>query len=189
MKQFHRIDQHGQAYVGFLDHASLAALRAWCEGLPARAAVERYLSHRRIQAQSSRGMLGRIRRRLIDIAEASGRDDLAEVFRDRNAAHARRGMPVHRAIEALRELHDREPQINDDISIWLPPRASRALKRLARGTDAAGASPSSLVDRHRWSWPSVGRRDCSILFALPVIDRISAPAGGTIATDSARCLA
>ncbi|WP_087670838.1 phage integrase family protein, partial [Caballeronia humi] len=154
MKQSHRIGQHGQTYVGFPDHASLAALRAWCEGLSARAAVERYLSHRRIQAQSSRGMLGRIRRRLIDIAEANGRDDLAAVFRDRNADHARRGMPVHRAIEALRELQDREPQITDDLGLWLAPRASLPLKRM--GVTTFAELTLRVPRRHHWWSEMVG---------------------------------
>jgi hypothetical protein len=39
-------------------------------------------------------------------------------------------MSVYRAMEALSELHGREPQINDDIVCWLPGRASRALNRL-----------------------------------------------------------
>lgn len=32
-------------------------------------------------------------------------------------------MPVHSAIEALRELQDRGPQISDDLGLWLAPRA------------------------------------------------------------------
>lgn len=67
-------------------------------------------------------MLGRIRRRPIDIDQANGRDDLAAVFRDRNADDARRRIPVHGAIEALRKLQDREPQISDDLGLWLSRR-------------------------------------------------------------------
>ncbi|MGV7240382.1 phage integrase family protein [Caballeronia sp. M23-90] len=154
MKQSHRIDQHGQTYDAFPDYASLAALRAWCEGLPARTAVERYLSHRRVQAQSSRGMLGRIRRRLIDIAEANGRDDLAAVFRDRYTKHARRGMNVHRAIEALRELQDREPQISDDLDLWLAPRVSLALRRM--GVRTFAELTLRVPRRNRWWSEMVG---------------------------------
>ncbi|WP_175166286.1 hypothetical protein [Paraburkholderia fynbosensis] len=131
MKHSSHDDHDGRAYVPFPDYASLAALRAWYEGLSARAAVDRYLSHKRIKAQSSRGVLGRIRRRLLYIAELNGRNDLAALLADRGSNSTRPGMSVHRAMEALRELHGREPQINDDIVCWLPGRASRALKRLA----------------------------------------------------------
>lgn len=130
MEHSDRNDQHAHPYLAFPDYASLAALRAWYEGLSARVAVERYLSHRRVQSQSSRGILGRIKRRLICIAESNTRDDLAAVFADRNASCLQRGASVHRAIEALRALHCREPRVNDDIGIWLPTRANRALKRL-----------------------------------------------------------
>ncbi|MCE4547576.1 MULTISPECIES: phage integrase family protein [unclassified Caballeronia] len=152
MKHSSRIDLQGQAYVGFPDHASLAALRAWYEGLSARVAVERYLSHRRVQAQSARGMLGRIRCRLIDIAELNGRDDLAAVLVDRSADRTRSGMRIHRVIEALRELHDREPRINDDIAFWLPPRANRALK--SQGITTLAELTLRVPRRHRW-WTDI----------------------------------
>lgn len=130
MKHFSKVDQCEWRNAAFPDYASLAALRAWYEGLSARAAVDRYLSHKRIKAQSSRGVLGRIRRRLLRIAELNGREDLAALLVERGMERMRPGMSVHRAIEALRELHGREPQIHDDIVCWLPGRASRALKRL-----------------------------------------------------------
>ncbi|EIF32227.1 hypothetical protein BCh11DRAFT_07813, partial [Burkholderia sp. Ch1-1] len=103
-------------------------MRAWYEGIPARAAVDRYLAHARVRTQSSRGVLGRIRRRLASIAEAHGRSDLALVFEDHSTERTRRASAVHRAIEALRAVVGREPQINDDISLWLPTRAIAALK-------------------------------------------------------------
>ncbi|MFM0470451.1 tyrosine-type recombinase/integrase [Paraburkholderia strydomiana] len=134
MKHLSRVDQSVWGNVAFPDYASLAALRAWYEGLSARAAVDRYLSHKRIKAQSSRGVLGRIRRRLQRIAELNGREDLAALLMERGTHRNPPGMSVHRAIEALRELHGREPQINDDIARWLPRRASRALKHLGIGT-------------------------------------------------------
>jgi hypothetical protein len=44
--------------------ALLAALRAWHEGLTARATVDRYLPHVRGDGQSSRGVIARLRRRI-----------------------------------------------------------------------------------------------------------------------------
>jgi Phage integrase protein len=37
-------------------------------------------------------------------------------------------MAVRRAIEELRVVIGRDPQINDDIALWLPTRTIRALK-------------------------------------------------------------
>ncbi|SPB14644.1 phage integrase family protein [Caballeronia novacaledonica] len=168
MKHSSRIDLQGQAYVGFPDHASLAALRTWYEGLSARVAVERHLSHRRAQAQSSRGILGRIRRRLIDIAELNGRDDLAAVFVDRSKDRTRQGMRIHRAIEALRGLHDREPRINDDIAFWLPQRANRVLK--SQGITTLAELTLRVPRRHLW-WTDIDgigaalARDIEALFS------------------------
>src|SRR4051812_9913271 len=60
------------------DAASLAAIRAWYEGLSAREAVTRYLS--KAGGQSSRGILGAIRRQLITVAKRRHREDLAALF-------------------------------------------------------------------------------------------------------------
>ena len=53
---------------GFPDADSLAALRAWYVGLPAREAIKRYLPGSVSEGQSARGILGRIRRQLVDVA-------------------------------------------------------------------------------------------------------------------------
>ena len=148
MKHSSRVGEHSYGYVRFPDHACLAALRAWYEGLTARAAVGRYLPHKRVHAQSSRGVIGRIRRRLIDIAEHNGRDDLAAVFADRTTDRTRQSMSIRRAIEALRELHGREPQITDDIGVWLPQRATRALKSL--GITTLAELTLRVPRRHLW---------------------------------------
>lgn len=148
MKHSSRVGEHSYGYVRFPDHACLAALRAWYEGLTARAAVGLYLPHKRVHAQSSRGVIGRIRRRLIDIAEHNGRDDLAAVFADRTTDRTRQSMSIRRAIEALRELHGREPQITDDIGVWLPQRATRALKSL--GITTLAELTLRVPRRHLW---------------------------------------
>lgn len=128
MKHSSEANDYEYGYVPFPDYACLAALRSWYEGLPARAAVDRYLPYKRVHAQSSRGVIGRIRRRLVDIAELNGRGDLAAAFTDRTTHRTHTGISIGRAIEALRKLHGREPQITDDIGVWLPQRAIRALK-------------------------------------------------------------
>ncbi|MEM5300196.1 phage integrase family protein [Burkholderia sp. JPY481] len=156
------------AFVPFPDHASLAALRAWYEGLTARAAVDRYLPHARAYAQSSRGIVGRIKQRLIRIAEAYGRDDIASVFTVHGTSRTRQAIAVHRAIEALRELIAREPRINDDIGLWLPARTIRALK--AQGI-ATFAELTLQVPRRRLWWANItgigpaSARDIEAFFA------------------------
>jgi hypothetical protein len=73
-------DGFRHTFVAFPDHASLAALRAWYEGISAGTGVDRYLAHTRARTQSSRGIIGRIRRRLVNVAQAYGRDYIAAVF-------------------------------------------------------------------------------------------------------------
>lgn len=60
----------------FPDASSLAAIRAWFEGLAARDCVVRYLSSTKLDGQSSRGMLGAIRRKLAAFARQVNRNDL-----------------------------------------------------------------------------------------------------------------
>ncbi|MFM7348817.1 MAG: integrase, partial [Erythrobacter sp.] len=110
------------------DAASLAAVRAWYEGLSAREAVARYLGHTKADGQSSRGMLGAIRRQLIVLARRRHREDLAALFVSPVAERSQHARAVPRAIELLLTLAAPEPLIGDDIGKWLEPRAVRALQ-------------------------------------------------------------
>jgi hypothetical protein len=107
------------------DAASLAALRAWYEGLSARQAVARFLM--KADGQSSRGILGSIRRRLAALARSRHRNDLAEVFTQSASAGGRHARAVARAIEVLSTLPPPEPLIGDDIARWLPPKSVHCL--------------------------------------------------------------
>lgn len=117
----------GAAGQGFPDNASLSALRSWYAGLPSRAAVARYLPERRAVGESSRGVIGRIRRQLIAFAHSRHRPDLAAVFKHAHAERHRRAGAVERAIETLRSLPVPQPQITDDVALWLAPRTVGAL--------------------------------------------------------------
>ncbi|MFZ2190554.1 MAG: integrase, partial [Candidatus Magasanikiibacteriota bacterium] len=110
---------------GLPDAASLAALRAWYEGLSAREAVARYLGHAKADGQSSRGMLGAIRRRLIRFARRRHREDLAALFNQSLSQRSQHARAVARAIELLPTLSPPQPLIGDDIAQWLHPRAVR----------------------------------------------------------------
>ncbi|MGH8788522.1 MAG: phage integrase family protein, partial [Cupriavidus necator] len=110
------------------DAASLAALRAWYEGLSARDAVVRYLGEQKASGQSARGILGRIRRQLAEFARGRQRQDLAELFDHSAAERTGRAKAISTAIDTLRRLPPPPPQIGDDIGLWLAPRAVAALR-------------------------------------------------------------
>ncbi|MFC4524890.1 phage integrase family protein [Cupriavidus pinatubonensis] len=135
------------------DAASLAALRAWYEGLSAREAVVHYLGERKASGQSARGILGRIRQQLAEFARRRQRQDLAALFERGGAAERTgRAKAIHQAIELLRALPGPEPQVSDDIGKWLPARAVAALR--AHGIDTLAALTVRVPRRRRW-WAAV----------------------------------
>ncbi|MDP9585532.1 tyrosine-type recombinase/integrase [Burkholderia ambifaria] len=140
------------------DLASLAALRAWHEGLTARAAVGRYLDHARDDGQSSRGLLGRIRRQLVACALARQRDDLIPLFTHPAADRTRHAAQVAAALDVLRATPIPAPQPADSINRWLPARIARALA--AAGIASCADLLVRISHRRRW-WrpiPGLGRQ-------------------------------
>jgi site-specific recombinase XerD len=154
--------------AGFPDGAALSALRAWYEGLGAREAVVRYLGNKKADGQSSRAMLGRTRRHLADYAERRHRNDLAALFTHPAAERAVRARAVAHAIEQLRGAPAPEPQITDDLALWLAPRAVDALK--ACGMCTLADLTVRIPRRRRW-WTAVaglgqtGARSVELFFA------------------------
>ncbi|QHB54715.1 tyrosine-type recombinase/integrase [Ralstonia solanacearum] len=112
----------------FPDAAELAALRAWHAGMSTHDAVERYLGERLTPGQSSRGVLGRIRRQLAVLARQRQREDLAVLFEIPAAERAKQGRAADQAIELLRTLRLPEPVISDDVALWLDARTVAALR-------------------------------------------------------------
>jgi len=153
---------------GFPDAASLAVLRAWHAGLTTREAVARYLGEARAQGQSSRSMLGRIRRRLASLARDRQRADLAELFEFPAADRAAQGRAADQAIEQLRRLPAPTPAISDDIGLWLAPRTVAALR--SQGIDTLAALTVRVPRRRRW-WAAIpglgasGARQIEAFFA------------------------
>lgn len=140
----------------FPDAASLAALRAWYEGIPARDAVAQYLAQNEIERQSARGILGGIRRRLVELAERKHRRDLAAVIGHAELDRSQAARAVLQAIDTLRASSARVPLIGDDVGDWLTPRAATALK--AQGIETLAALTLRIPRRRRW-WvaiPSLG---------------------------------
>ena len=153
---------------GLPDAASLAALRGWYEGLSTREAVVRYLGHTKADGQSSRSMLGVIRRQLILLARRRHREDLAALFDHPLSERSKHAHAVTRAIALLPSLPTPEPLIGDDIAQWLEPRAVRAL--LAQGIRTLAALTVRIPRRRRW-WAAIpglgsaGARRIEVFFA------------------------
>jgi len=151
------------------DAASLAALRAWNEGMSARGAVVRYLGHTKADGQSARGMLSGIRRQLVAFAQERHRADLATLFEYTAAERDKHARAVSRAIELLPSLPIPDPTIGDDIAQWLAPRAVQALH--AQEIKTLAALTVRIPRRRRW-WTAVpglgvtGARKIEAFFAL-----------------------
>ncbi|MGO4308159.1 phage integrase family protein [Cupriavidus sp. RAF12] len=133
---------------GFPDAASLAALRAWHAGLTSREAVARYLGEARSHGQSSRGILGRLRRQLAAYARYRLREDLAVLFEFAATERAEKGRAADQAIELLRSLPTPAPAIGDDIGLWLAPAAVTALR--AQGIDTLADLTVRIPRRRQW---------------------------------------
>ncbi|MDH6148246.1 MULTISPECIES: phage integrase family protein [Paraburkholderia] len=148
------------------DLASLAALRAWYEGLTARAAVTRYLEHARDDGQSSRAMIARVRRQLIACATARQRDDLIPLFQCPAEGRTRHAAAVTYAIDRLRHTPVPQPRLTDGVDAWLPPRIAQVL--CAAGLRTL-AELTLRVPRRRLWWrgiPGVGRAGAHLVEAL-----------------------
>ncbi|BDD94307.1 hypothetical protein PanNE5_37470 [Pandoraea sp. NE5] len=95
-----------------------------------------------------RGVLGRIRRQLSSIARHRQREDLATVFEHSAGERIRREQAASQAIELLRSLPMPVPLISDDIGMWLPSRAVRALR--AYGIETLADLTVRIPRRRRW---------------------------------------
>ncbi|WP_257251503.1 site-specific integrase [Burkholderia cepacia] len=147
-RETHSVDENKP---DFPEEAELAALRGWYAGLDARAAVARYLGDRRAAGGSSRGILGRIRQRLVAFARSRHREDLAAAFVARPTSAS--ADSVARVIEALRNLPVPVPLITDAVEMWLPPRIVEALH--AHGIRTLADLTVRIPRRRRW-WSAIG---------------------------------
>jgi site-specific recombinase XerD len=133
---------------GFPSLSQLAALRAWYAGLSARAAVVQYLRQRKATGQSSRAMLGAIRRQLARYAQARHRDDLASLISHPAAERQERERAVRHAIETLQQLPLPQPLLTHGVDRWLPARAAHALKKA--GIETLADLTVRVPRRRRW---------------------------------------
>jgi site-specific recombinase XerD len=154
------------------DEASLAAWRAWLEGVPSREAVDQYLADRRSDGQSSRGVIGGIKRTLVQWATARGRPDLAMAIGFGVPGQRKTARAALSAAQTLRAAPEPTPLVGDAVERWLPVRMSEALR--------AAHAPSGLrtladltvrVPRRRRWWAAIdglgvaGARQVEAFFA------------------------
>ena len=132
--------------------AALAALRAWYSGPSARAAVAQFLGQAKASGQSSRAMLGDIRRQLAGHARQRHREDLADLLEHPAAERARQARAVMDAIETLRHLPAPVPLVTDEVGRWLPARAARA--KQAHGIKTLAELTVRIPRRRRW-WTAI----------------------------------
>jgi site-specific recombinase XerD len=128
----------------------------------------RYLDQRTADGQSSRGVIGRIRRALARFARQRHRPDLAEPFECSAGDRGRHAHAVQRAIEQLRALPEPMPLMGDEVGRWLPARIAGALQ--ARGIKTLAELTVRIPRRRRW-WASIpglgqtGARSVEAFFA------------------------
>ena len=153
---------------GFPGPSELAALRAWYKGMSARASVVQYLGNTRADGQSSRAILGKIRRQLILFADDRRREDVAALLNHSAAERLGRSEAVRDAIELLRTLPPPAPLLTDEVRTWLPRRIARALHE--HGIRTLAELTVRVPRRRRW-WTAVpglgtaGARQVEAFFA------------------------
>lgn len=152
----------------FPGEAELATLRGWYAGLSSRESVARYLATQKVSGQSSRGMIGGIRRQLIRIARRRHRADLVALLDHPVSERAQHARAVAHAIDALRIAPEPVPKITDDVGLWLSARAANAL--YAQDIKTLAQLTVRVPRRRRW-WTMVpglgakGARQIEAFFA------------------------
>jgi len=134
------------------DAASLAALRAWYEGVDSRAAVDRFLGERRALGESARGLLGRLRQQVAIHARTRHRPDLAALFERSSSRGPRHAAVVTRALDTLAALPIPQPLIGDEVERWLHTRSAAALR--AAGIKTLADLTVRTPRRRRW-WATI----------------------------------
>ncbi|WP_341318415.1 phage integrase family protein [Paraburkholderia sp. IMGN_8] len=136
----------------FPDADRLATLRGWYAGLSSTAAVDRYLSHGKASGRSARGVIGQIRQQLIAFARHRQRTDIADLLQHPVNERLERASAVTHALKILGALPAPQPQIADDVELWLTPRAVRVLR--AHGIATLADLTVRVPRRRRW-WSTI----------------------------------
>ena len=134
------------------DEAALAAFRAWLQGVPSRAAVDRYLPDRRTAGASARAVIGRVKRQLVAFATSRALTDLASTLSAASPSDRILAKAAAAAIETLRGMPPPQPLIGDAVERWLPVRLVSALH--AVGIRTLADLTLRVPRRRRW-WASL----------------------------------
>jgi hypothetical protein len=134
--------------VSLPDAAALAALRGWHEGLSSKDAVTRYVSEARAPGQSSRGLIGAIRRDIAAFARSRHRDDLAQLFTGPVRKGPSAARAVAAAVEQLRSATVPVSLIGDGVDHWLEPRIVAVLRKV--GIKTLADLTLRVPRRRRW---------------------------------------
>ena len=134
------------------EEAALAAFRAWLQGVPSRAAVDRYLSDRRASGASARSVIGRVKRQLVAFATSRGQVELAATLAASSPSDRKLAKAAAAAIETLRGMPLPQPLIGDAIDRWLPVRLVDVLR--AAGIRTLADLTLRVPRRRRW-WSGI----------------------------------
>jgi site-specific recombinase XerD len=134
------------------DEAALATFRAWLEGMPSRAAVDRYLSGRRADGASARSLISLIKRQLVAFATSRAQADLAGTLATAGPANRKHAKAAAAAIETLRGMPCPQPLIGDALERWLPARLVQTLR--AVGIRTLADLTLRVPRRRRW-WTEI----------------------------------
>ncbi|MCB2071457.1 MAG: site-specific integrase [Ottowia sp.] len=134
------------------EEAALAAFRAWLQGVPSRAAVDRYLSDRRASGASARSVIGRVKRQLVAFATSRAQVELAATLAASSPSDRKLAKAAAAAIETLRGMPLPQPLIGDAIDRWLPVRLVDVLR--AAGIRTLADLTLRVPRRRRW-WSGI----------------------------------
>jgi hypothetical protein len=134
------------------DEAALAAFRAWLQGVPSRAAVDRYLPDRRAAGASARSVIGRVKRQLVAFATSRAQADLAATLAASSPSDRKLAKAAAAAIETLRGMPPPQPLIGDAVERWLPVRLVGVLH--AAGIRTLADLTLRVPRRRRW-WAGI----------------------------------
>ena len=134
------------------DEAALAAYRAWLQGVPSRAAVDRYLPDRHAAGASARSVIGRIKRQLVVFATSRAQADIAAVLVASSPFDRKLAKAAAAAIETLRGMPSPQALIGDAVERWLPVRLVGVLR--AAGIRTLADLTLRVPRRRRW-WAGI----------------------------------
>ena len=125
-----------------------AAFRAWLQGVPSRACVDRYLSDRRANGASARALIGQVKRQLLAFAISRARTDLAATLAAAVPSDRKLAKAAAVATGTLRGMPRPQPFIGDAVERWLPVRLVQALH--AAGIRTLADLTLRVPRRRRW---------------------------------------